>query len=588
MMSYVAALLLLAPIAVASSPIMLSTDVMVSTFDGDADFSQQWAVSYVSPSTGSIVFRPGNATFSADVLSAPGVKVTATVDVARGEEFSDVQECDSLTLVVSDNGKEEFDGYYVSVGNYQNADLGYRAPFEVPVGPDFQKVVIDFDDFVYQSSSFENYRSLSATKKDFQTLVIRAQNYKGDVELDIKAIYGSDCGDDDELTIVDRAILTPALSNLTSILHMEAYADILEVVKGDGPFTFFAPTNAAFKAAGLTKTADIRKALLYHVLSGVALKSTDLSVTQTQETAGGSDLVITVDGGVVSVNNAKVTTANIGASNGVVHIIDAVLMPPKSVLENIMDTAELSLYTSQLDRWGKVKTLLKGDGPFTVFAISDTAFQAFNASDPTGYDDRVTVQAIMQYFILDSAVFSSELTATQNVVTVDGSTMKITVVDGVVTLNDVAVVTTADILSSNGVVHIVDTVLEPVSLSCDSSCGQRTSAGCYCDSACTTEGDCCSDYEDKCVTNHACTDHCGSKSAGPCWCDYACIEYGDCCDSFRAECPAELVRTTCVGRCGNPQVITMNLANVSYAVEDQCYCDDNCTIDCCDDYTSVC
>jgi hypothetical protein len=112
-------------------------------------------------------------------------------------------------------------------------------------------------------------------------------------------------------------------------------AGLADDLSGAGPFTVFAPTDAAFAAlpAGTIDalladpTGDLANILLYHVL-GASVKSTDLSDGQTATTLLGKDITVTINANGVFINNAKVTVADIMADNGVVHVIDAVLLPP--------------------------------------------------------------------------------------------------------------------------------------------------------------------------------------------------------------------------------------------------------------------
>jgi hypothetical protein len=114
-------------------------------------------------------------------------------------------------------------------------------------------------------------------------------------------------------------------------------AELADDLSGDGPFTVFAPTDAAFNAlpAGvldellLDPTGALADILLYHVL-GATVLSTDLSDGQTAMTLQGDDIIVTIDGSDVFINNAQVIVVDLVADNGVVHVIDAVLSPPVS------------------------------------------------------------------------------------------------------------------------------------------------------------------------------------------------------------------------------------------------------------------
>ena len=132
--------------------------------------------------------------------------------------------------------------------------------------------------------------------------------------------------------IVDTAVGAGTFNTLVAAVTA---ADLVETLKGEGPFTVFAPTDEAFAAlpAGtvdnllLPENKDQLTAILtYHVVPGKVM-STDLTEGQTAATVNGADVTITLEGGA-KVNGATITTADIEASNGVIHVIDTVIMPP--------------------------------------------------------------------------------------------------------------------------------------------------------------------------------------------------------------------------------------------------------------------
>lgn len=133
-------------------------------------------------------------------------------------------------------------------------------------------------------------------------------------------------------TIVAAAAATPDLSTLVSALKA---ADLVSTLEGKGPFTVFAPTNQAFsdiqptvdKLLEPANKDELTKVLTYHVVPGT-YTSADLKDGQKLKTVEGQDLTVSIKGGTVKVNDATVEKADIETSNGVVHIIDGVLVPP--------------------------------------------------------------------------------------------------------------------------------------------------------------------------------------------------------------------------------------------------------------------
>jgi len=232
-------------------------------------------------------------------------------------------------------------------------------------------------------------------------------------------------------------------------------------LQGTGPFTVFAPTNAAFAAAGVdvNDVDTVAEVLKYHVISGVAAFSNDLSEGQLVTTVQGEQVRVSLNRHKVYINNAKVQVADVEATNGVVHIIDEVLMPPASIVDTAVATEDLSTLVAVLTTpaYSDVLGVLGGEGPFTVFAPTNEAFAA------AGLDvtDVQTVTDVLLYHVVAGAtVYSSDLTSGQMVTTAQGSNATVTISHKQVYIDDSKVVI-ADVLATNGVVHVIDSVLMP-------------------------------------------------------------------------------------------------------------------------------
>ena len=138
-------------------------------------------------------------------------------------------------------------------------------------------------------------------------------------------------------TIVDVAV---ADGNFTTLVAAVQAAGLDTTLSGEGPFTVFAPTDDAFAAAldslGLTAdelladTATLESILTYHVVAGEVPSSEVVTLDgQSVTTVNGAEVMISVDGDTVMVNDATVTAVDVEASNGVIHVIDTVLLPPE-------------------------------------------------------------------------------------------------------------------------------------------------------------------------------------------------------------------------------------------------------------------
>jgi transforming growth factor-beta-induced protein len=283
--------------------------------------------------------------------------------------------------------------------------------------------------------------------------------------------------------IVDTAVAGGSFKTLATALGA---AGLVDTLKGKGPFTVFAPTDAAF--AKIPKTdldallADKQKltsVLTYHVIAGRVPAATVLTLNgKSATTVNGAPIAITVSGGKVVLNgNVNVTAVDIMATNGVIHVIDSVLLPPAApaptttvaapAAKDIVDTAvaagSFKTLATALGAAGLVETL-KGKGPFTVFAPTDAAFAKIPKADLDALlADKKALTDVLTYHLIRGKVPASTVVTFngQRVKTVNGADVSVKVVAGKVVLNDTVNVTTTDIEASNGIIHVIDSVLLP-------------------------------------------------------------------------------------------------------------------------------
>jgi uncharacterized surface protein with fasciclin (FAS1) repeats len=272
-------------------------------------------------------------------------------------------------------------------------------------------------------------------------------------------------------TVVDIIVNSPDHTTLEAAVIA---AELDDDLSGTGPFTVFAPTDAAFAALpeGLVATlledptGDLAQILLYHVVGGTAL-STSLSDGQIITTLQGQDVTVTIDMGNVFINDAQVIVADLQAENGVVHVIDAVLVPeleeplPATVVEIIVNSPDHTTLEAAVIA-AELADDLSGTGPFTVFAPTDAAFAnlpeglvATLLEDPTG-----DLAQILLYHVVGGTALSSSLSDGQIITTLQGQDVTVTIDMGNVFINDAQVIV-ADLQAENGVVHVIDAVLVP-------------------------------------------------------------------------------------------------------------------------------
>jgi len=277
---------------------------------------------------------------------------------------------------------------------------------------------------------------------------------------------------EDSTTIPSIAEKTDSLSTLVTALKA---AGLVETLSGKGPYTVFAPTNKAFRflrPAELTyllnnKTALI-KVLEYHVADGSVLSSALTNGEKIKSLEGANvSVTITKEGTVtkVMINEATVQVADVNASNGVVHIIDEVLIPPglevptipEVAVSNGLKTLVAALTAAKLDFF------LSGKAPFTVFAPTDAAFNNLPKGvlaallKPENSKDLVK---LLEYHVVSGEFASADLKNGQHVKTFEGQDVNVTISGSTVSI-DKAKVTKADVYAGNGVVHVIDAVMLP-------------------------------------------------------------------------------------------------------------------------------
>jgi uncharacterized surface protein with fasciclin (FAS1) repeats len=300
---------------------------------------------------------------------------------------------------------------------------------------------------------------------------------------DAQVIVADILADNGVVHVID-AVLIPTEPTPTTVFDIISGSDVHNTLEAGlvaagldqdltlgGPFTVFAPTDAAFDLlpAGVLDalladpSGDLTSILLYHVLSGTVL-STDLSDGQTATTLLGEDITVTINGAGVFINDAQVIIADLVADNGVVHVIDAILMPtPESntVVDIIVNSPDHNTLETAVIAAGLVEAL-SAEGPFTVFAPTDAAFNLLPAgtidallADPTGL-----LTEILFYHVVSGTALSTDLSDQQEIVTLNGLSVTVTINGSGVFINDAQVIV-ADILADNGVVHVIDAVLIP-------------------------------------------------------------------------------------------------------------------------------
>ncbi|HDR50587.1 MAG TPA: fasciclin domain-containing protein [Mariniphaga anaerophila] len=282
------------------------------------------------------------------------------------------------------------------------------------------------------------------------------------------------CNNDDETPVMEAKNIVEVAAdagNFSILIQAAQKAGLAEFLSTENNLTVFAPTDVAFAALlsdlGLSSldeipVADLTQILTYHVI-GAKVMSTDLSTgyvpTLASFDSNPVSMYVTV-GNTVAINgNVSVTTADVEAENGVIHVVDKVILPP-TVVNIALANENFTTLVQAVVKAGLVDAR-SAEGPFTVFAPTNAAFDAlFTQLGISGIDDLTAEQLlpILTYHVVPGNVVSTELSSGE-VGTLNGQTLSVDLSVGV-KINSSEVIA-ADIQGSNGVVHVIDQVLLP-------------------------------------------------------------------------------------------------------------------------------
>ena len=268
--------------------------------------------------------------------------------------------------------------------------------------------------------------------------------------------------------IVDTAVAAGSFNTLAAALKQ---ADLVNTLKKDGPFTVFAPTDEAFNQLPKGTVEDLLKPenkqklidiLTYHVASG-RLRAEEVAERRTVETLNGQRVAVAIDDGGIGLNNASVISADIRASNGIIHVIDQVLIPETRTIPEVADAASSfnTLLTAVTE--ADLAEVLASEGPFTVLAPTDEAFGQLPRGTVASLlepENRESLQQILKYHVIQGRLYSDDFFRNRSVRTLAGTRVKLSFTDGAFKVNATEVVA-PDVAASNGVIHVINQVLMP-------------------------------------------------------------------------------------------------------------------------------
>lgn len=398
----------------------------------------------------------------------------------RSEDLSlDLADADGVKLRVKGDGRTYQMRFYTDA-RFRGREVSFKADFKTRKG-EWTEVEVPFEDFV------GSFRGMTLRKEKFEPAKIRrvglllADKKAGRFELQVDWIrpYG---GEAQLASTGGRDVVAVALADgrFTTLAAALGAADLVDALQGEGPFTVFAPTDKAFAKlpketlAALLKPENkdkLASILSYHVVPGSVNLSSALAAGEAK-TLQGSAVRIGFKDGRVKVNDAALINADIACNNGVIHVIDSVILPPEPS-NKLLDVAQ---------RAGSFNTLLavleateltealSGDKPLTVFAPTDAAF----ASLPKGTVEtllkpanRAKLTEILTLHVVSGEVSAGDALNAGKAKALSGGGLAFAINDGLFQVNGATIVKT-DIVCDNGVIHVIDAVLLPGSADSDS------------------------------------------------------------------------------------------------------------------------
>ena len=268
--------------------------------------------------------------------------------------------------------------------------------------------------------------------------------------------------------IVTTAVEAGSFGTLATALKA---AGLVETLQKKGPFTVFAPTDAAFAKlpAGTVETLlkpenkkQLIAVLTYHVVAG-KVPAAEVVKLDAAPTVNGQRVKLKVEGDTVQVGAATVAQADIFCSNGVIHVIDQVLIPSLDSIPVVAGKAGVFKTLLAAAKAAGLVEVLAGNKPLTVFAPTDEAFAKLPAGTVESLlqpENKATLAAILTFHVIPGRVYSDEVLGQKDLTTVQGGKLTAVMKSGKATINGAQLMTT-DIDAANGVIHVIDTVLLP-------------------------------------------------------------------------------------------------------------------------------
>lgn len=353
---------------------------------------------------------------------------------------------------------------------YRGREVSFTADFATEEG-EWTTVKVPFEKFTGSFRGMKLKEEVLDPEKIRRLGLLLGDKKAGPFELEVDWIraYGSE---EHANTIIDAALADGRFTTLATALGA---ADLVEVLQGEGPFTVFAPTDEAFAklpkeaVANLLKPenrAQLAAVLTYHVVPG-AVKLSDALAAGKATTVQEEEVTIAFAEGRVRVNESPILDADLTCSNGVIHVIESVMLPPtpepaNDLLAVAKRSGNFTTLLAALDATGLTDALSE-EGPFTILAPTDEAFAALPEGTIESLlkeENREKLRSILAYHALAGNLSAGDVLNAQSAQTLNGKSVTFAIEDGLLKADE-ATLRQVDLECSNGRIHVLDSVLLP-------------------------------------------------------------------------------------------------------------------------------
>lgn len=381
----------------------------------------------------------------------------------------DLSDADGVAMRVKGDGRS----YQLRFGTdarFRGMEISFMAEFPTEKGK-WTNVEVPFDQFAASFRGMKLKEEVFDPEKVRRVGLLLADKNPGEFNLQIDWIRSLNKKSGSQ-NLVDTALADGRFGTLAKALEA---AGLVEALQGDDPLTVFAPTDDAF--AKLPKALvkellspegkeKLQTILKYHVLEGRVGLSGALKAGEA-DTLAGDSLEITFSEGRVRVNESVLSAADISCGNGIIHVIDSVLIPPtpkNDIATVARKNGNFTTLLAAVEATG-LSDVLSGDKVLTVFAPTDKAFAALPEGTVASLlkkENLDKLRSILSYHAVTGKVSAGDALNAKSAKALNGESLKFAIDKGMLKVNGATIVTT-DIECDNGVIHVIDAVLLPTS-----------------------------------------------------------------------------------------------------------------------------